>query len=386
MKSILSLLTVFSLATASGLAAPANDSFASAQTLTGVFTTAAGTLVGATRQVGEPATAGTESVWYKWTSPSYGVADMGALFSNSSFNRYIKIYVGSALNTLVEIDTDYDSAEVRATVVVGKDQTYYLRVVTNAGYPETASFDAFVDLDTTGYTQTTFQQTSWLNDSFSQAVTLTGVNASAIGYPGAATREPGEPTDTNNSTLWWKWTAPTTGITVFSTVGSDTFYARSLTVGTGTQVSNLIATSIGANGFQSPPEMALRTTAGTTYYIAMGAIFVENSYVVTVKHTADGSTSSGSGVGGRFSTLRRNVIDLTKISGVFTVSGITTMKVTCSTGFYIKSLVFNRTAKTWNFILDKSPNSVASKTATVVVYGYKAGKQVSKVTKSFSVW
>ena len=56
---------------------PANDSFANAQTVTGVTGTTAGTNTGASKETGEPnhgGNTGGRSIWYGWTAPSTGTA------------------------------------------------------------------------------------------------------------------------------------------------------------------------------------------------------------------------------------------------------------------------------------------------------------------------
>lgn len=386
MKKLTLLLAALASLAQVAKAAPANDNFANAQLLTGTFPTATATLNGASREVGEPSTDGPQTVWFKWTSPAYGKADFGALFQDEYTSRWVRVYVGTDLNTLVEIDTNKDTNEPRTSTLVGKDITYFIRIAPNS-WSDSADFTAFVDLDSAGYEQSYFQKTTWLNDNFSQAATLTGVKAKAIGYPMAATREAGEPEDTGYHTLWWKWVAPSTGTTIFSTTGSDAddFYQHLLTVAAGNQVSDL--SYVSKRGLVV--EIALKTVKGQTYYIAAGGgrtYSEDDAFLVSVNHTIEAATSTGSGTGGRFSTLRRDVLDYTTISGVFTISGLTGMKIVVPAGFYVRSGSFHPTAKKWSFILDKTSSSVSPTSCKVDIYCYKAGKQVGKFTKTFRVW
>ena len=385
MKKLTLILAALASLAQVAKAAPANDNFANAQVLTGTFPTADGDGSGASREIGEPAGGGTNSVWYKWTAPAYGTAEFGALFTSRYFSYDMQVFVGTGINDLVQIETTTGSSETRSTANVGKDVTYYIRLADVDKGAQT-TFSVFVDLDSTAFEQTYFQGTSWLNNNFGQAATLTGTKAKAIGYPAAATREAGEPTDTWDKTLWWKWTAPSTGTTIFSTVGSEADRYHRITVATGSVVSDLNYVFKEAGFSTNGIDIALKTTKGTTYYICTGEDRTQASYLVSVNHTIEASTSSGSGTGGRFSTLRRDVLDYTTISGVFTLTGLTGMKVVVPAGFYVRSGAFHPTAKKWSFILDKTSNSVSPTSCKIDIICYKAGKQVGKFTKTFRVW
>lgn len=386
MKNLTLILAALASFAQVSTAAPANDNFANAQVLTGTFATGSGDGSGATREIGEPAGGGTNSVWYKWTAPAYGKAEFGALFTASYSYRDIQIFVGTAINNLVEVGAIDDAKEPRDSTLVGKDQTYYIRLSDVTGGAAT-TFDVWVDLDVTGYNQPLFQSTSWSNDNFSQATQISGSQVKAIGYGASATREAGEPIDTGNKTIWWKWVAPSSGTTIFSSVGSISNFSHTLTVATGSAVGDLSYVSKDGNSGGTGGEIALKTTAGTTYYFCVGtALSSTHAYQVTVSHTIEAATSSGSGTGGRFSTLRRDVLDYTTISGVFTMTGLSGMKVVVPAGFYVRSGSFHPTAKKWSFILDKTSSSVSPTSCKVDIYCYKAGKQVGKFTKTFRVW
>src|SRR5688500_1125108 len=60
------------------------------------------------------------------------------------------------------------------------------------------------------------------NDNFPGA-TITGVTSSIAGTNVDATSQEGEPChdDCSNESVWYTWTAPSTGITTFSTSGSN---------------------------------------------------------------------------------------------------------------------------------------------------------------------
>lgn len=105
-------------------AAPANDNFASAQSITGTSTTVSGTTVDATRQSGDPvdvlypatgnptrrSTAGDRSVWYKWTAPASG----NVTFQTQSkptpeaLDTQLGVYTGT-LGSLTEVTSSEDA-------------------------------------------------------------------------------------------------------------------------------------------------------------------------------------------------------------------------------------------------------------------------------------
>src|SRR5437660_435532 len=109
----LGLFTVFVLgligAQSRLLAAPSNDNFANAITITGASGSTTGTNVGSTSESGEPRpytgypfyySVSGRSVWYRWTAPASG----GATFStNGDFRNLIGVYTGSAVNSLTDV-------------------------------------------------------------------------------------------------------------------------------------------------------------------------------------------------------------------------------------------------------------------------------------------
>ena len=132
------------------------------------------------------------------------------------------------------------------------------------------------------------------NDHFSQAIALTGVSVTATGTCVGATLEPGEPAlpdPLNGESVWWKWTAPSSGLTVFATRGSslDTI----LTVATGATLGGLAVLGTdddGGDGGRSS-RLLLPTTAGTVYYLRVatflsgGGTSTSSRFTLTVSHT-----------------------------------------------------------------------------------------------------
>jgi hypothetical protein len=93
------------------------------------------------------------------------------------------------------------------------------------------------------------------NNNFANAVTLTpsGPSAQTTGSNVAATKETGEPNHAGNAgghSVWWKWTAPSAGSFVVTTLGSN--FDTTLAVYTGASVSTL--TLIGSNDDEETPQ------------------------------------------------------------------------------------------------------------------------------------
>ena len=139
-----------------------------------------------------------------------------------------------------------------------------------------------------------------VNDNFGNRLPLSGPNPIAVTNLSAATSEQGEPNHAGASvgkSLWWTWTAPSTGTVNFSTYGS---YApdiqaqtRTLAIYTGTSLSGLseVASSnskIGTLPASLQPVTHINAsfnapvTAGVTYQIAVDSTGVAGDTGATV--------------------------------------------------------------------------------------------------------
>jgi hypothetical protein len=92
-------------------AAPANDNFSAAQTITGCAGTTTGTNVAATHETGEPNhspdnNGGLRSVWYSWTAPATGPAQITT--AGSGFDTVLAVYTGNAVNSLTLLGRNDD--------------------------------------------------------------------------------------------------------------------------------------------------------------------------------------------------------------------------------------------------------------------------------------
>ena len=109
------------------------------------------------------------------------------------------------------------------------------------------------------------------NDNFVAAATLTGPSVSATGTNVNATKETGEPNhggNTGGKSVWWKWTAPSSGDVVIDTNGSN--FDTLLGVYTGSAVNALTLIAGDNNGGPNlTSRVTFAATAGVIYRIAV---------------------------------------------------------------------------------------------------------------------
>ncbi|OQB98875.1 MAG: hypothetical protein BWX80_03903 [Candidatus Hydrogenedentes bacterium ADurb.Bin101] len=109
------------------------------------------------------------------------------------------------------------------------------------------------------------------NDLFANAALFPQETTRVTGTNVYATREPGEPEHANDSggaSLWWRWTAPFSGVVLVSTQGST--FDTLLAVYTGDALFNLSA--IAANDdmpYSRQSQVSLPAIQDTVYYIAV---------------------------------------------------------------------------------------------------------------------
>src|SRR5205823_105580 len=182
--------------------APGNDAFASAAVVSGAIGSADGSLVGATREAGDPFPADAATVWYSWTAPRAGVVEFGAPGGD------VDAFTGSSLGSLTPVSRlpSYDyPVPLRFNAVAG---TTYRVVVA-------------------GYNALSFRL-SWRlqppNDEVTSPVVLSGSSGSWTGDNLGATAAADDPAplvERGGASIWFRWTAPATGTLKLDTLGSD---------------------------------------------------------------------------------------------------------------------------------------------------------------------
>lgn len=110
------------------------------------------------------------------------------------------------------------------------------------------------------------------NDNFADATLLSGTSISTTGDNYGATFETSEPYNvgsTGGKSVWWNWTAPSTGTVTLATAGSS--FDTTLGVYTGTAVGNLtkVAANDDVSGSVRTSRLTFTATANQTYRISV---------------------------------------------------------------------------------------------------------------------
>ena len=246
---------------------PPNDDFASALTLTGSAPTAAGRTTFATREAGEPGSLGdaTGSAWWTWTPPTSGLLHI------IGYHGAVIPFTGSSLGTLTPLPTDSRNGTRPSTGAGWGSAGSSGWFQATAGVP--INLQSFGDL-----VSFTLQLLDYLpNDDFAGRTLLTGATASATADLLAASLENSEPSGegTMQRSVWYRWTAPSSGRFSIDTVGSQNL--RRVNVYTGTALASL--TRVSASKFLGLGDAAVGrvffdAVSGTIYAIQLGAASV----------------------------------------------------------------------------------------------------------------
>jgi hypothetical protein len=179
-----------------GPARPANDAFASAQTLTGAGGSADGTTVSASFEPGEPRPFGYSalgpSVWYRWTAPAAGDATFETC-SAASFDTMLGAHTGAAANALAEVaegDDECATSRTRITFTATAGTTYRLQVT--GGNGSTGTFTLAWNLEATGPGGPTFTDVA-TSHPFYADIEWMATEEISTGYQPGPTYRPGSP-------------------------------------------------------------------------------------------------------------------------------------------------------------------------------------------------
>ncbi len=122
------------------------------------------------------------------------------------------------------------------------------------------------------------------NDNFANAIVLSASGGSFTGENTQATAEPGEPNHAGyvgGKSVWWNWTAASSGSVTISTAGSS--FDTLLGVYTGDAVDALTPIASDTNsGGKLTSAVRFATVAGTTYHIAIDGYLGANGSTVLV--------------------------------------------------------------------------------------------------------
>jgi uncharacterized repeat protein (TIGR03803 family) len=120
------------------------------------------------------------------------------------------------------------------------------------------------------------------NDRFSNAQVISASSGTTTGTTVGASKQPGEPDHADNpggNSIWFRWTAPASGLFLFDTFGSS--FDTLLAVYIGTSVDALtVVTNNDDYGFDLTSEVGFRATAGITYQLAVDGYDGTNGSVI----------------------------------------------------------------------------------------------------------
>lgn len=253
----------------------ANDDFRNAQSMegpAGTFRTNSG---GAGKEAGEPDHEGNRdgrTIWFRWTAPAGGPVTFDTV--GSSFDTILAVYTGESLTQLNRIagNDDFDFRRLsRVSFLAGAGTTYRIAV------------DGF--FGAAGEVVLNWQPGALSNDDFQNARLIAGAAGEVSAANVGMSKQPGEPAHAGNAggaSIWFRWTAPTSGAVTFDTEGSvsvdpqtgetfglDTLLAvyRGSTVDRLTEVTANDDMDAAADVFQS--RVSFRAQAGTEYVIVV---------------------------------------------------------------------------------------------------------------------
>ena len=262
--------------TGTGVTAP-NDGFASAVATDGASGTTHGSSFGATKQSGEPnhaGNAGGASVWLRWTAPADGV--YGFSTEGSLFDTVLAVYSGASLGGLTPVAANDDTAwnNLRSTLTITTQQgvTYSIAI---DGKRFAYSGAASGDYTLKWWAVTTSPGTAApapVNDSFADALRLTGVGGISRRTTAGATKQPAEPAHAGNrggASVWYRWQAPTDGQWRFYTPGSAFNTLLGVYTGSGVDALTEVGSSDDVSSTDQTSSVAIVARAGTEYWIAV---------------------------------------------------------------------------------------------------------------------
>lgn len=248
-----SRINLWSAVQASGLPAPANDDFANARAFTDLGGAVAGDNSGADLQPGEPnhVNNASNSVWYKYNAPRDGRL---VVATATELDTVLAAYRGSSVGALTHVTSNDDYAGVSSRVVlnVTGGTTYWFAV---DGYgAQTGDFKI---------TWRLFPR----NDYFPNAYAMSGWSGGATSFNMGASTEPGEMVAGGGRTVWWRWTAPTTGRFLVNTNGSS--FDTVLSAFSGSSLTDLTRLAVNDDYSGTASRVLFDVTAGTTYYFSV---------------------------------------------------------------------------------------------------------------------
>lgn len=270
---------------------PANDLFANAIVVPGIPYTTIQETEASGMEAGEQTpsctTAIVSSVWYQYTAETTG--DLVLDTTGSDYDETVSVWTGSALGSLTEVgcvNSVLIAMGYPPTISVEQGTTYYIQIAgTPAPNKETGTLYFTLSVPPA-------------NDAFLKAASIPGLPYSNTQSTLDATLQFGEQVSllcqNMMSTVWYSYTATTTGSLVISTAGSD--YNTAIAVWTGSSLGSLTEQVCNDNDAGQTSLLTISAVQGTTYYIQIGGIHgVSGNLSLNVAETIAPSNNNFSG-------------------------------------------------------------------------------------------
>jgi hypothetical protein len=195
---------------------PRNDMFANAIALINGLGTSQSYTWSASKEPGEPAhegLAGGRSVWWRYTAPVTGRLH---LVGGGGFDSVLSVYRGSSVSALTRVAgaRRMGIAPIVIDVDVAANVTYHIAIDLT---------DLVHGLGLAGLTWSSFPPRP-PNDDIAKATLISGASGAVDGHDvGATQAEVDEPRTLSqpNSSVFYRWTAPSSGPYLFNTLTSD---------------------------------------------------------------------------------------------------------------------------------------------------------------------
>ncbi|NND74026.1 MAG: S8 family serine peptidase, partial [Ilumatobacter sp.] len=239
-----------------GCVPPDNDHFADARSLAAVPASDTVAVRCATAEPGEPDhglfRGPYTSVWWDWTAPTSGV------FALETADGALGVYTGSDVAALTTIGQDVSidrSSQITFAAAAGERFRIAVDTRDEAG-------DVLLTLSACTPVPT--------NDALAAAAPLVGVPAADTVDNSCASAEPGERNHGGfdapaRNSLWWSWTAPSTGTFVVDTAGSEVSDPVTAVYALGTDITAL--TALGRDRVEG--RVPFLAESGQTYLVAV---------------------------------------------------------------------------------------------------------------------
>jgi PASTA domain len=255
--AVLTVSAAGALCLPAAAAPPANDAFSAAVGLTGRIASVSGSNEEATKESGEPEHAGDPggaSIWYTWTAPASGRATLSTC--DSGLDTLLATYTGAAVGALDEVAANDDDCGTRSVSSFAAVEGVVYRIAVDGKGGATG--EVVLDL-----------RLAPANDDFADAVAIAGEAGSVTGTNVGASTEQEEPFHygVGFPSVWYEWTAPSSGWATLETCG--TAFDTVLAVYVGAAFDELEYISANDDACAPASRVTFEATAGTLYRIAV---------------------------------------------------------------------------------------------------------------------